>query len=612
MKKTVKKTVQKTVKKTAQKTVKKDLKPKVSVASRIHRQQQDDEPKGKKMARDIGKLTEVLNMPLDVFFECISHLKPIDVLQLARTSKELRGMLMSRSSRHIWIAARKNVVPRLPDCPDYLSEAQYAHLVFERTCDACGVNKSVNVDYAIPGRFCGACWKENCRNGGKLAREAGVPTKMRDEIYNLLPVAHMASYSYYQDPATELAQTSSNIYYEPEYTAVATEYMKLSKSKKAGVLQAYIDERKADAVKRWNFNLLVAQWERGLHDEAQKVEEDARKARVAEIEAKLKELGYDRSDFPTNAYAIEQMMDQPRKLTTRIWNTIRPRIIEILDEERERRALESYRAKWQKRRDEFKMRYHAFLRQDRDAQKRILPGFEDVMAMCEDILTGVEPEVDVTDEEYAALQSRVLQKAGEYRARVLHDLAILICEGTDNTTYGKKKTPKAKAPKEKGKGRRKTADDESNDSDEREFDEEAALALLERPAYQFQCNSENNKHARCVGSKSYLGILEHWQQSHASDLWSRDNISFGDWSSGPSWRGGFNAPCKKWILENLNLAEDATMSMIEDALRRGQPVCSCSWTPSDPNFWILPDPVPDYLVLHKLVRRLPFYSCYSG
>lgn len=41
---------------------------------------------------------------------------------------------MSRTSRHIWIASRGNVVPSLPECPRNISEPRYAFVLFERTC----------------------------------------------------------------------------------------------------------------------------------------------------------------------------------------------------------------------------------------------------------------------------------------------------------------------------------------------------------------------------------------------------------------------------------------------------------------------------------------------
>ena len=107
-------------------------------------------------SRDVGKLMQVLNVPLDVFFEVgltahlhlllatdiglvnlgqiTSHLDPMDILQLSRVSIQLRRMLHSRSSRHIWIAARRNVSPPPPNCPDFLSEPEYAYLLFEVHC----------------------------------------------------------------------------------------------------------------------------------------------------------------------------------------------------------------------------------------------------------------------------------------------------------------------------------------------------------------------------------------------------------------------------------------------------------------------------------------------
>jgi hypothetical protein len=58
---------------------------------------------------------------------------PLDVLRLARTTKQFRRVLMHRSSLSVWIAARKNV-PDLPDRPPYMSEPQFANLVFDTHC----------------------------------------------------------------------------------------------------------------------------------------------------------------------------------------------------------------------------------------------------------------------------------------------------------------------------------------------------------------------------------------------------------------------------------------------------------------------------------------------
>ncbi|KAK7030878.1 hypothetical protein VNI00_013988 [Paramarasmius palmivorus] len=64
-------------------------------------------------------------VPLDVCLEVFKCLHPRDLLSLARTSKILRSILMSKSSKLIWRSARENV-PDLPPIPPDLNEPQFA------------------------------------------------------------------------------------------------------------------------------------------------------------------------------------------------------------------------------------------------------------------------------------------------------------------------------------------------------------------------------------------------------------------------------------------------------------------------------------------------------
>ncbi|KAJ3763100.1 hypothetical protein EV360DRAFT_78690 [Lentinula raphanica] len=83
-------------------------------------------------------LLEILvkDMPLDVILEIFCYLEPRDLLRLARTTKEFRGILMSKTSEGIWRIARGNV-EGLPPRPDDLNEPQYANLLFEPYCHVC-------------------------------------------------------------------------------------------------------------------------------------------------------------------------------------------------------------------------------------------------------------------------------------------------------------------------------------------------------------------------------------------------------------------------------------------------------------------------------------------
>jgi len=65
--------------------------------------------------------------------QIFGQLEPLDLLHLARTTKDLRAILMSRSSVSVWKQALENVTG-LPACPEDMSEPQYANLVFSKHC----------------------------------------------------------------------------------------------------------------------------------------------------------------------------------------------------------------------------------------------------------------------------------------------------------------------------------------------------------------------------------------------------------------------------------------------------------------------------------------------
>lgn len=122
-------------------------------------------PKKKKKlgkgARLIGKLANLMLCPMEVFIEVramiqlspthtqsltldsfsppheqiLFYLEPLNLLQLARASKIFRSILFSRSSKHLWVVARRNVLYLSPpECPSDLSEPAYASLLFDTHC----------------------------------------------------------------------------------------------------------------------------------------------------------------------------------------------------------------------------------------------------------------------------------------------------------------------------------------------------------------------------------------------------------------------------------------------------------------------------------------------
>ena len=69
----------------------------------------------------------------------------MDLLNLVRTTKDIRGILMRRTSKSVWKQAFTNVSPPgLPDCPSDLNEPQYAELAFGKTCTV-RPNQMINI-----------------------------------------------------------------------------------------------------------------------------------------------------------------------------------------------------------------------------------------------------------------------------------------------------------------------------------------------------------------------------------------------------------------------------------------------------------------------------------
>ncbi|GJE92830.1 F-box protein [Phanerochaete sordida] len=109
-----------------------------------------------------GGLENMPNMPLDILVEIMGYLMPMDLLNLARTSRDFRSFLMARSATPLWKAARQNV-EGLPDCPVDLSEPAYANLAFDSHCHGCGQPGTKTILWALRVRFCPRCRHMNLK-----------------------------------------------------------------------------------------------------------------------------------------------------------------------------------------------------------------------------------------------------------------------------------------------------------------------------------------------------------------------------------------------------------------------------------------------------------------
>ncbi|KAG9008730.1 hypothetical protein FRB95_000410 [Tulasnella sp. JGI-2019a] len=259
-------------------------------------------------------LGHIMQMPVDIFAEIASNLTPFCLLTLSRSSKRLRDILISDSSKPIWRAARASIQD-LPDCPQDLSEPQYARLMFEGECYVCH-RPTKKVDLQIRIRCCHRC---------HLGYESFFQAK---RFHNLFP----------DIPSTILqAVPSTGIYYYiPMVQQVAHKYKGLRGQ--SNVRVRWIQ-------KRWELTQSIEKtipalslWlEKEVTEKRQK-NHDTMLKRKAEIIANLQELGWQTADYPPDNVEFWSILDQPRELTPRIWSSVKPKLVQYLEDENTLRA----------------------------------------------------------------------------------------------------------------------------------------------------------------------------------------------------------------------------------------------------------------------------------
>ncbi|KAG8221238.1 hypothetical protein J3R82DRAFT_1400 [Butyriboletus roseoflavus] len=106
----------------------------------------------KRLRREKGGLCQ---LNLDELYIIFAYIYPMDLLNLARTCKSLRDLLMHKSALFLWKTALRQI-EGLPDCPADLDEPEYANLVFYTRCHGCG-KSAKTVFWNMRRRYCPAC-----------------------------------------------------------------------------------------------------------------------------------------------------------------------------------------------------------------------------------------------------------------------------------------------------------------------------------------------------------------------------------------------------------------------------------------------------------------------
>ncbi|GBE87275.1 hypothetical protein SCP_1005220 [Sparassis crispa] len=464
-----------------------------------------------KKCRTDGKLAQLKDKPLDIFLQIASYLELRDILQLSRTSKEFRGMFLTRRSRVVWVEALRNV-PGLPECPPAISELAYAAILYDRTCMACGVGRATNADYALRVRFCRACYKYNVEEGEMLTRSLSLPKEIRSTIFSMLPTEKMRWWG---------------------------------------------RGNRSDQVGDLNYALL--QWESSCWKEKRTVENQARKGRKESVLEKLQELGYTEQDFP-NTSEWTKALDQPRELSTRVWNGLRPKLIAMIEQEKDDRARIAFEGKVTERSGEICVYYTAYLDANMDEETlKLMPNPADFVKLPSMVALSTRNRADIpiSQTDFESKESSMLADIEQYQLRVERDLAAML-----EQEHNLSEPPVSELP-------RSTASDHTS-------------VLVHASAF-FRCNecADDDDHSPPL---LYVDVHDHFRTAHPDVSWNASawpprplNRRKRTWEARTPWVSAVPGITMlvRDMLDTLGLPWETPGALLDHLVQAGQLWCVC-------------------------------------
>ncbi|KZO97154.1 hypothetical protein CALVIDRAFT_536621 [Calocera viscosa TUFC12733] len=287
-----------------------------------------------------GRLERISQLPTELFLEICGHLSPLDVLQMARTTRLWRQTLMSRSSTPVWRAAR-STIPGLPDCPEDVSEPQYAKLLFERGCSTCTAVNGPSPDLALRLRLCRNCMHESIFPARSFK---SLFPKEDPSILQIVPYTHVGA-------NTHGHETSTQYFYRPEVEKMLVESKEQEAMLDEEEYATWFEQQEAKVTRIRESAVVINNWYRQWNMSNRNDKDLIRKERRRAIESKLLELGYDKRDMVWG-YPGPSSLLQDKPLTEAGWNRLRGSLEVIVAANRDARLKREKEAVQRQRQDE--------------------------------------------------------------------------------------------------------------------------------------------------------------------------------------------------------------------------------------------------------------------
>ncbi|KAF8595007.1 hypothetical protein BDV93DRAFT_528950 [Ceratobasidium sp. AG-I] len=274
-----------------------------------------------------GALKNFMGLPIEVFTQIVESLAPEDLLVLSRANKFFRNLLMRRPATQIWRRSLENI-PHLPPCPTDMSEPQYSALLFSKYCLDCGKSVRRKVDTQLRIRMCPPCLEKNTVGSHRTPWD----------VLGLVPRSI---------PTNRSRSSYRHIkFLKSDVDATHAKYKELKAAGNQEAMAAWRDERLQYVQERKDHGDALTSYLESIVGGREEELQMLKTERRAEIERRLAELGWtDDKDleFPWHTDSRRSwtgLVDQPKPLTERIWENIEPKLISLLEANRERRLAQ--------------------------------------------------------------------------------------------------------------------------------------------------------------------------------------------------------------------------------------------------------------------------------
>ncbi|KAE9405949.1 hypothetical protein BT96DRAFT_1015209 [Gymnopus androsaceus JB14] len=267
--------------------------------------------------------------PVEIFLEIFTHLDPGDLLRLARTSKELRNMLMSKSSESIWRATRSNV-EGIPPLPDDLSEPQYAHLLFSQYCDLCLKGTPASPFWDLRARCCGRCIPELRTTNNQVLNSLNVDPRLKPLLLRFM---YFKGNVFRTGPASYHTSSVARKY--------QTEFAALQGHDEQ---EAWLQQIKNVREKALEHRQLCYKWANSRYSVRTNELKAIRNQRKADILDRLEEFGWrEEAELMinrrgTDPFSKHKLVNQGKKLTDRVWNNMKTELVQMLSKSKRDRG----------------------------------------------------------------------------------------------------------------------------------------------------------------------------------------------------------------------------------------------------------------------------------